>query len=61
VDLGALPTLDGAVHQLASALPTTDQRVVSRARAHAPSYSSILGEDDPPPCFDLACFADLIL
>ncbi|NTU74682.1 MAG: hypothetical protein HGA86_00990 [Anaerolineaceae bacterium] len=61
VDLGQMQNLNAAVNDLAIALKGVDQKLVSKARTYAQSYTSVFEDKVPPSYIDLGHFVDLIL
>jgi hypothetical protein len=61
IDLGAVQNLNAALNDLALALMGIDQKLVSKARTYAQSYTSVFEEKVPPSYIDLGHFVDLLL
>lgn len=60
IDLAAVPTLLGALDELAVSLSQLDQQMVAEARTYAQAYESVFGEEVPPAYIDLGHFAALV-
>lgn len=61
IDLSAIQNLNAALNQLALAMMSIDQKLVSKARTYAQSYTSVFEENVPPSYIDLGHFVDLLL
>lgn len=60
VDLSAIPGVNTAVDNLATALAKVNPKATGQARAYAQSFESIFGQDTPSPYIDLGNFAQLV-
>jgi hypothetical protein len=61
VDLAAIPQVNTAVDNLATALAQINPKATSQARAYAQAFQSIFGEEVPSPYIDLGHFAQLVV
>jgi clostripain len=59
VDLTAMPQVNAAVDNLATALAQVNPKAAAQARAYAQAFQSIFGEETPSPYIDLGHFAQL--
>ncbi len=60
VDLSAVPSLVDSINELSFALQQANQSEVARARAYAPSFTSVFGQEVPPSYIDLGNFVQLL-
>ncbi len=61
IDLGAFPSLQRNLNNLAFALQQADPRAVSQARSYARSFTSIFGRSVPPSYLDLGNWVELLM
>ena len=61
IDLSEVKDLNGALNDLTLALMDVNQKLVSKARTYAQSYTSVFEEKVPPSYIDLGNFVDLLL
>lgn len=60
LDLSAMPSLVDSINELSYALQQANQSEVARARSHAPSFTSVFGQEVPPSYIDLGNFVHLL-
>jgi len=60
LDLSAVPSLLDSINELSYALQQANQSEVARARAYAPSFTSVFGQEVPPSYIDLGNFVHLL-
>jgi hypothetical protein len=60
LDLSAVPSLVDSINELSYALQQANQSEVARARSHAPSFTSVFGQEVPPSYIDLGNFVYLL-
>jgi hypothetical protein len=60
LDLSAVPSLLDSINELSYALQQANQSEVARARSHAPSFTSVFGQEVPPSYIDLGNFVYLL-